>query len=180
MDIGKFKKYFANKIDHIREQLRFKNSVLDSVKYFIDTNVSDSTSQLVGVHVRRGDYIGERPISSDEFILNAMVYFKRRYGPTNFIFVSDDKPYCREVFGNRDDSYFSPDSFSPGEDMALLTLCHHVIITVGTFGWWGAYLLQNRDGEVLVDSKPNHDPLDVNCSASTFYPPWYKFMDTIK
>ena len=171
--------HFLNQTDRIKQQLRFKQTVVDPVKNFLQTNVSDHVSQLIGVHVRRGDFVGQRNISSDQFIFTAMDYFRRKYGRTKFIFVSDDKAYCREQFGQRNDTYFTPNSFNPAQDMALLSLCHHVIITVGTFGWWGAYLLQDKNGEILTDSKPNHDPLDVPCEGSVFFPPWFKFLNEI-
>ena len=170
-------KHFVSETESIRAQLRFRKGILEPVKNFLQANVSDNISQLVGVHIRRGDYVGQRNISSDQFIFDAMNYFQRKYNRTKFIFVSDDKKYCREKFSERNNTYFTPDSFDAAQDMALLTLCHHVIITVGTYGWWGAYLLQNKNGEVLVDSKPNHDPLDVNCLGSVFFPSWFKFLD---
>lgn len=170
-------RHFVNQTDRIKQQLRFKQSVQDPVKDFLRINVSDNVSQLIGVHVRRGDYIQQRNISSDQFIFTAMNHFRRKYGQTKFVFVSDDKEYCREKFGKRNDTYFTPNSFNPAQDMALLSLCHHVIITVGTFGWWGAYLLQNRSGEILTDSKPNHDPLDIQCKASEYFPPWFTFLN---
>ncbi|CAF4051858.1 unnamed protein product, partial [Adineta steineri] len=47
----------------------------------------------------------------------------------------------------------TPDSFSPADDLATLTLCEHTILTAGTFGWWSAFLSHNRLGDVLTDSK---------------------------
>lgn len=170
-------KHFANQTDQIRAQLRFKQTVVEPVKNFLQTNVSDNSSQLIGIHIRRGDFIGQRRVSPDQFIFNAMNYFQKKYSRTKFIFTSDDKNYCREKFGGRNNTYFTPNSFNPAQDMALLTLCHHIIITVGTYGWWGAYLLQNQSGEIITDSKPNHDPLDVDCKASVFFPPWFKFLN---
>jgi len=173
-------KYFVNQRDQIREQLRFKQTVLDSVKNFTETVVKNTTSTLVGIHIRRGDFVGHRTVSSDKFIFNAMAYFTTKYNSTNFIIVSDDKSYCRKIFGIRNDTFLTPTSFTAAQDMAVLTLCHHVIITVGTFGWWGGYLLHNRNGEVLTDSKPDHSPLDVYCEASAFFPPWFKFLNSTK
>lgn len=170
-------KHFLNQTDQIREQLHFKPDVINPVKNFLEQNVTDNTSQLIGIHIRRGDFVGQRTVSSDQFIFKAMDYFQRKYHQTKFIFVSDDKKYCRNQFGKRNDTYITPNSFNPAQDMALLTLCHHVIITVGTYGWWGAYLLQNQTGEVITDSKPNHDPLDVDCQASVFFPSWFKFLN---
>ncbi len=170
-------KHFVNQRDQIREQLRFKQTVIDSVKNLTQTVMKNPTSTLVGIHIRRGDFVGGRNISSDKFIFDAMAYFTRKYHSTNFIIVSDGKEYCRKVFGKRNDTFVTPDSFNAGQDMAVLTLCHHVILTVGTYGWWGGYLLQNRNGEVLTDSKPNHGPVDVDCEASSFFPPWFKFLN---
>jgi galactoside 2-L-fucosyltransferase 1/2 len=170
-------KHFRNQTDQIREQLRFKETVLNPVKSFIQTTIKNTTKNLVGIHIRRGDFVGQRKISSDQFIFDAMAYFTRKSNSTNFILVSDDKSYIRNVFGKRNDTFFTPDSFTPAQDLALLTLCDHVILTVGTFGWWAGYLLHNRTGEVLTDSKPNHSPLDVDCEASVFFPPWFKFLN---
>jgi galactoside 2-L-fucosyltransferase 1/2 len=65
-------------------------------------------------------------------------------------------------------------------DMAILTLCDHIIITVGTYGWWAGFLLQNRTGEILTDAKPNHSPLDVNCESSVYFPSWFSFLNVTK
>ena len=170
-------KHFVNQTDHIRRQLRFKQSILDPVKRFIQTEIKNNISNLVGIHIRRGDFVGARSVSSDKYIFAGMAYFMRKYGPSHFIFVSDDKSYCRKVFGKRNDTYFTPDSFTPAQDMAMITLCHHAIITVGTYGWWGGFLLHNRTGEVLTDSKPDRSALDVDCEASAYFPPWFKFLN---
>jgi galactoside 2-L-fucosyltransferase 1/2 len=173
-------KYFVNHMNEIRHQLQFKNTILNQAKNFIKTNISSTISNLVGIHIRRGDFIGQRKISSDKFIFDAMTYYKTKYHSVNFIFVSDDKLYCRNVFGKRNDTFFTPNSFTPAMDMAILTLCDHIIITVGTYGWWAGFLLHNRTGEILTDAKPNHSPLDVNCEPSVFFPSWFSFLNVTK
>jgi galactoside 2-L-fucosyltransferase 1/2 len=173
-------KYFVNHTNQIRNQLRFKETILSEAKNFIKTNISSTISNLVGIHIRRGDFIGLRQISSDKFIFDAMTYYKRKYGSVKFIFVSDDKSYCRNVFGKRNDTFFTPDSFNPAMDMAVVTLCDHAIITVGTYGWWAGFLLHNRTGEILTDAKPNHNPLDVDCESSIFFPSWFSFLNVTK
>jgi len=173
-------KYFVNHTDEIRKQLQFKPAILNKTKTFIKTTVSSTMSNLVGIHIRRGDFIGQRTVSSEKFIFDAMDYFTRKYRSIGFIFVSDDKAYCRRIYGKRNDTFVTPDSFNPAEDMAVISLCNHAIITVGTYGWWGAFLLHNKSGEVITDSKPNHSPLDVDCEASAFFPPWFSFLNKTK
>jgi galactoside 2-L-fucosyltransferase 1/2 len=173
-------KYFINSTDEIRHQLRFKQNILNRTNHFITTNINRSISNVVGIHIRRGDFVGMRPISTDKFVFDAMDYFIKKYHLVKFIIVSDDKLHCRNVFGKRNDTFFTPDSFSPAEDMALLTSCDHLILTVGTFGWWGGFLLNNRTGEVITDAKPNHSPVDVNCDGSVFFPYWFSFLNTTK
>ena len=173
-------KYFVNHTDEIRHQLRFKQKILNPADTFIKTNISRNASNIVGIHIRRGDFVGMRNISSDKFIFDGMNYFIGKYHSVNFIIVSDDKPYCRKVFGKRNDTFFTPDSFGAATDMAVLTLCDHIIVTVGTYGWWGAFLLHNRTGEVITDAKPNYGPLDVNCERSDFFPDWFSFLNRTK
>ncbi len=184
IEIGGFwqvQKHFIKQRDQIREQLRFKETVLHPVKKFLETAMKNRTLTLVGIHIRRGDFLKiRRKTSSDKFIFDAMGYFRRKYNWTKFIIASDDKTYCRKVFGKTTNTFLTPNSFTAVQDMALLTLCHHVIITVGTYGWWGGYLLHNRNGEVLTDSKADHSPVDVNCEASAFFPPWFKFLKSPK
>jgi galactoside 2-L-fucosyltransferase 1/2 len=106
-----------------------------------------------------------------------MRHFQAKYRSVIFVIVSDDKQYCRKVFGQNKNVLLTPDSFSAADDLATLTVCEHSILTVGTFGWWGAFLLHNRVGDVLTDSKPDHTPLDVNCRQDDFFPPWFSFLN---
>ncbi|CAF4233990.1 unnamed protein product, partial [Adineta steineri] len=48
--------------------------------------------------------------------------------------VSDDKNSCRKTFGHNKNVIVTPDSFSAADDLAILTLCQHTILTAGTFG----------------------------------------------
>ncbi|XP_060556200.1 uncharacterized protein LOC132716883 [Ruditapes philippinarum] len=54
-----------------------------------------------------------------------------------------------------------------GDDMALKTLCDHVIVTAGTFGWWGAWL----SGGITVYYKgyPGHN-LSNRFNLFDYYP----------
>jgi galactoside 2-L-fucosyltransferase 1/2 len=169
--------YFIDHIEEIRRQLRFKRTILDQVNSFLDKHINRSVSTLVGIHIRRGDFLLVRRVSSNKYIFNAMLHFLAKYRSVIFVIVSDDKQYCRKVFGQRNNVLLTPDSFSAADDLATLTLCEHIILTAGTFGWWGAFLLHNRVGDVITDSKPDHSPLDNNCRRDDYFPPWYSFLN---
>ncbi|CAF1234421.1 unnamed protein product [Rotaria sordida] len=135
-----------------------------------------STTTCVGIHIRRGDFLLVRRASSDQYILNAMNHFVSKYHLVRFIIATDDKSYCRKLFNKRNDVIFTPNSFSAAHDLTVLTLCDHLIITVGTFGWWGAFL-NNKTGEILTDSKADFSPIDVNCARDAYFPYWFSFLN---
>ncbi|ELT99702.1 hypothetical protein CAPTEDRAFT_41243, partial [Capitella teleta] len=43
-----------------------------------------------------------------------------------------------------DSPYVLAGYHSQGEDLAILSSCDHVIMTVGTFGWWAGYLSRGQ------------------------------------
>lgn len=78
----------------------------------------------------------------------------------------------------RSNVLFTSDSFSAADYLATLTQCEHIILTVGTLGWWAAFLLYNRAGDVLTDSKVDHTPIDANCKRDDYFPPWFSFLSS--
>ena len=171
--------YFSNHSTEIRRQLHFKSAICRQVDTFLG-NVKEGFSNrvtLVGVHIRRGDFLGRRTVSSDQYIISAMSYFIRNYQAVVFVIISDDRVYCQRLFQQRKDVRFTPVSYDATLDLATLAHCDHAIITVGTFGWWGAYLLRNRTGQVIVDAKADLTPIDVTCSGKLFFPPWFSFLN---
>ncbi|XP_052816600.1 galactoside alpha-(1,2)-fucosyltransferase 2-like isoform X1 [Mya arenaria] len=100
--------------------------------------------EIVCMHVRRGDLLkqiniklGYNPIDY-RFINVSMNYFLHKLKNITFVILSDDIPWCKEsIIG--ENVVFSP--FKEAiDDFALMMSCNHVVITSGTFGWWGAYL----------------------------------------
>jgi len=60
----------------------------------------------------------------------------------------------------------------PITDMAILTMCQHTIITVGTFGWWAAWLTNGTT--VYYKDWPHRGSLlaAANSHADYFPPHW--------
>ena len=67
---------------------------------------------------------------------------------------------------------------SPGVDMAILANCDHMIITIGTFGWWAAYIgAHSRRGHVVYYSsefKMQHPTNKGNVIHNDYYLPNWK------
>ncbi|XP_042556041.1 galactoside alpha-(1,2)-fucosyltransferase 2-like [Dipodomys spectabilis] len=104
---------------------------------------------FVGVHVRRGDYVHIMPrvwkgvVADRGYLQQAMDRFRAHYESPVFVVTSDDMVWCRKNMEvARGDVVFAGNGMegSPGKDFARLTQCNHTIITVGTFGFWAAYL----------------------------------------
>ena len=165
--------YFFNHSTAIRQQLRFKSFILQQINTFLN-NINGTR---VGIHIRRGDFLLVRTVSSDQYVLAAMSHFTRKDSSLVFVIVTDDRPYCERVFGKRQDVLFTPTSFDGATDLATLSRCNHAIITVGTFGWWGAYLLHDRAGEVITDAKSDMSPIDTECEGKLYFPLCFLFLN---
>ncbi|CAF1363828.1 unnamed protein product [Adineta steineri] len=125
-----------------------------------------NSTTWIGIHVRRSDFIPIHYSSDDAYLFDAIKYYTERYPYAHFIVASDDKSYCKKLFRNRSNIFLTPQTFSVGDDLVILSLCQHSIITGGTFGWWTGYL---AGGEVI------HDKIyPSGCSRREYYyPPWF-------
>ena len=102
----------------------------------------------VGVHVRRGDFIGSHlhDICSLRYYLQAMEVIRAQVENPLFVVVSDDPIWCVEHFPNEPDFVICP-NLSERDAMATLCGCDAFILSNSTFGWWAAWL---SDGQIVV------------------------------
>jgi Glycosyl transferase family 11/Lanthionine synthetase C-like protein len=118
-------KYFFNVIEKIKTYLTPKGTL-----YLGDNSV--------GIHIRRGDYIGHPYFYQLEpaYYLSAIrQYFSGSH--YNFFICSDDPDYCRLNFK---EEKFIIEQRSEIDDLRILAGCNQHIIADSTFSWWGAYL----------------------------------------
>lgn len=133
-------KYFEKYKSSVRKQFQFKPEIRQQVQDYF-TEIGNAPIKI-GIHVRKGDmairddfYLRDPPLS---YYQKAMAHFSDFYGSIQFIVVSDDPDWCEQQSVFRD-AVIVRNHTAP-VDMALLSLCHHVIMSRGTFGWWAAYL----------------------------------------
>ncbi len=133
-----------------------KLSPSESVRNLFDQFTDDI---LVGVHVRRGDYV-THPLYSKMLGALALDYYEssfallqRRYPDQNlrFLIVSDDISWCKSKFKDLDRVCFVEGSDALS-DLWLLSKTNIAVISNSTFGWWGGFLGDDKR-LVLAPSK---------------------------
>jgi hypothetical protein len=114
------------------------------------------------IHVRRGDYSAT----------SAPIGFYERNMVPNAVVVTDDSEWVMQhqsVFGNCVVSQGN----APGFDMALLAAAtDSVVIGVGTFAWWGAYL--SNASSVIYYGVQGGSQMDEYKESDRMPPKWIK------
>lgn len=110
--------------------------------------------QSVAIHARRGDMLGANGYCYKfGYFQRAIKLIRRKIENPVFVFFCDPGSisWCKDnadIFGldfHKDKVYFV--DWNHGEDsyrdMQLMAQCKHAIITNSTFGWWGAFFIEN-------------------------------------
>jgi hypothetical protein len=142
-------KYF---IEHRNEILElFK--IDDKTKTYLLEKYGEILNQdTCSIHIRRGDYLGlpnHHPTQSIEYYQKGIEIIGEE---KHFLVFSDDIEWCKETF-----SFLKNKTFISGnqdyEDLYLMSMCQNNIIANSTFSWWGAWLNENKDKQVIIPSK---------------------------
>jgi galactoside 2-L-fucosyltransferase 1/2 len=165
----------------LRTKLKFKPLIMSHARAFLQ-NFPERV--LVGIHVRRYE-ASHLKTPSQAYFENAMEYFNHRYSNVGFVVVSDDPGWCNEQphFHN-DNVHIALERQHYALDMAILVACDHIIISVGTYGWWAAYLGPDMriGGTVVYYDSEFSDHLGQNIGlvqVADYYPPsWIAIGDT--
>lgn len=140
-------KYFASISDTVRKKFTFSPE-------FFNPELSEKvkTCNSVAIHVRRGDKTNINLFfPSDERYIRLAVekILSLTENPSFFVF-SDDIEWCRKNLPLIHDSeYTFIEGQTPPQDMALMSLCRHVIMGSSTFSWWGAWLSE-YPGKIVI------------------------------
>jgi len=172
-------RYFDEFADRVRHNFRFREPVAAAADAFLASMSEHRHTTRVGVHVRRGDMLiahsGGYTVAPPSYFRSAMRYFTERYDYVQFIVCSDDIAWCRRnlpVFvdsASNIEMQFS-EARSPQVDLAILTRCEHVIMSVGTFGWWAAWLANGTTIYYGRWPRP-FSQLDYHVNKSNYFPP---------
>lgn len=140
----------------------------------------DKDSVVVSVHVRREDYLSKEVVNYGKltpgatFYFNAMSFFKDKFSKVLFIVGSTDTEWCRRTFDGEPNTHISTGN-SAAEDMALLSLANHTIMSVGTYGWWVGWMsggISIYYKHIFVPGSPFSKNFRNNSIDDFIYPGW--------
>ena len=134
-------------------------------------------TRFVAVHVRRGDLIssfnynrGYRP-PEPSYFYKAMAMFRHKFLERVLFIVASDDPLWTQEHLQLEDTYVSTGR-SAAEDMALLAACNDTIFSMGTFGWWAAFLTPGLKVYFLDALETGSDIAWHYPLSDTFPPDW--------
>lgn len=113
---------------------------------------------LVSIHIRRGDYLLPQYsfcILDHEYYTQAIVDHFMPIEDYNFVVFSNDIEFAKNLFVGGNIWFIDPVggekicTDSEKEDLALLSLCDHHIISNSSYSWWGAYLSKNENKKIV-------------------------------
>ena len=129
-----------------------------------------SMNTSVSIHVRRGDYLGQYPLLTEEYYIPAMSYFTDKFNDVHFYVFSNDIPWCREHLNAERITFVDWNTgLDSPFDMWLMTQCKHNIIANSTFSWWGAWLSRHEGKAVIA---PKTWDFHVNKNPDIYCPEW--------
>lgn len=118
-----------------------------------------SNNELISIHVRRGDYL--KPCNSnlvgacENGYYNKAVNILLKVHPSSELLVfTDDKEWVRDNLKFEKPFTIVEDfEVKPFWVLYLMSLCNHNIISNSTFSWWGAFLNNNPNKDVVMPQK---------------------------
>ena len=174
-------RYFWHMKDEIRRELTLlppmKKVGMDLLQKLIPPG--REKAKKIGIHVRLEDVVGNpygRRAASVSYLQKATDFMRKKYVDVVFIAACQDDKWCKDHL-KMPDVVISP-PVSAGTHMALLSLCDHMVMTVGTYGWMAAWL---TGGDVVYYanfSVPNSSFQNAyNVPADHFLPTWIPIGD---
>ena len=136
-------KYFEDFATEIIKDFTFKKDIQDKCKSLI----LNAAAEVVAVHIRRGDYVAHPGYwnITPEYLQQALNEFSDK--EYLFLVFSDDLNWCKQIFP--EGTVYS-EGRTQFEDLCLMSMCDHNIISNSSFSWWGAYLNTNKDKRVIA------------------------------
>jgi len=144
--------YFTPVVDFLRSSYS-KHLMMSTLANEIANQIRSSAS--LGIHVRRGDYITNRKTNSfhgvcgENYFTNATRLTLKSTKIDKIYIFSDDVQWCRENLDFDVPSVLVESVVSDTEQLKLLSLCKHHVISNSSFSWWAAWFGYSEEQVVI-------------------------------
>ena len=160
-------KYFESIEDIIRKDFTLKSELPINIRNLMEVIEKENS---VCIHVRRGDYVGNKAheVVGSEYYDKAIEKMRSLTKIDKIYVFSDDIKWCEENMKFEYPVMFVGDEYAGQKaegHLMLMKSCRNFIIPNSTFSWWGAWLGDSKDKIVIVpkqwfgDSSINSDDL---------------------
>lgn len=148
-------KYYLGIEGHIREALEFVEPLSQANRAILEQGRGRT---LIGVHVRRGDFLSSRAFSEvcdRDYYRAALAATSAEARDPLYLVFSDDLDWCRDNLAFAGEALFvdwnrNEESYA---DMRLMVACDAVVIANSSFSWWGAWLGEREGRTVAAPSR---------------------------
>ena len=169
--------YWYNDIKEVIDRWEFKDHLqTQSINRLKQIKKELGDKPTVSIHIRKGDYNlpQNKPLNiiNQDYYLKAITNNFKPINNYNFIVFSNDIEYAKSMLKGDNIWFVSPkgiDSYSytssEKDDLALLSLCNHHIITNSSYSWWGAYLSKSLNKKIICPTnwlERNHESSWIN------------------
>ncbi len=146
--------YLLEVQDELRTAFQFPK-----VEEKLEEFVNGLPSNVVSVHVRRGDFLKAPKvyggICTESYYRKAIEYMKKQ-GNDSFLVVSDDTQWVIDNFDLPNAIVIEQERFDDYQDwydMYIMSHCPNNILANSTFSWWAAWLNSNPNKVVVSPSR---------------------------
>ncbi len=153
-------RYFHSVISSIRRAFQIKLSLLALVQVKLQMLLQEYHENVVwmGVHIRRGDYVGHNmhEVCTLQYYRTAISILASLQKTVAIVLISDDKKWCENnidqlvpIAVNNVGVFVSPFT-TWEEDFACLFTCPLKVLSNSTFAWWAAFLDARYNSRVIL------------------------------
>lgn len=135
-----FEKYSENIKGLFGPPLEFIDKIRTEIPVIFNTEVTV-------INVRRGDYLfypNYHPTVSPEYIFRALTLVPSK----QYLIASDDIPWCKKHLNLPNAIYL--EGWKSHEQLWIMSMCHHYVISNSSFSWWAAYLSRHPQKIVIA------------------------------
>ncbi len=146
-------RYFTSIADELIRDFSFKGTLSAPARQA--EAMIQSEPNTIGIHVRRGDYVGNprtlarHGICDVDYYRRALAAVSMNFDVVTPVIFSDDIDCAKKELSCLGGGHYVAGT-SPEEDLHLMSLCQHNIIANSTFSWWAAWLNLNPDKRVVA------------------------------